>query len=77
MVIYLWLIFLSLGYVVLAIFVGRICAINTRWEKTVDQIQLSTPPGLPPSFTSAANRLTETLHVPERAVEEEIPVSPV
>jgi len=36
--IYVWLILLALVYVVVAIVVGKICAINSRWEKTVDGI---------------------------------------
>ncbi len=36
--IYFWLIVIGLLYVIVAIVVGKICAINSRWEKTVDQL---------------------------------------
>ncbi|MFH1278852.1 MAG: hypothetical protein ABIK65_10790 [Candidatus Eisenbacteria bacterium] len=36
--IWLWLILLAAAYVVVAIVVGKVCAINSRWEKTVDHI---------------------------------------
>jgi len=37
-VIYIWLALVGLVYVVMAVAVGKICAINSRWEKTVDQL---------------------------------------
>lgn len=41
--IWLWLILLAAVYVVVAIVVGKVCAINSRWEKTVDQIDPNGP----------------------------------
>jgi hypothetical protein len=35
--IYVWLILLALVYVVVAIVVGKVCAINSRWEKSVSR----------------------------------------
>lgn len=36
--IYFWLILLAVVYVVVAVVVGKVCAINSRWEKTVDDL---------------------------------------
>lgn len=33
-----WLILLAVVYILVAIVVGKVCAINSRWEKTVDGI---------------------------------------
>ena len=41
--IYIWLILLALVYVVVAIVVGKVCAINSRWEKSVDQLESPSP----------------------------------
>jgi hypothetical protein len=34
----LWLISLAVVYILVAIVVGKVCAINSRWERTVDRI---------------------------------------
>jgi hypothetical protein len=34
----IWLILLAVVYILVAIVVGKVCAINSRWEKTVDGI---------------------------------------
>ena len=36
--IWIWLVLLAVVYVVVAIIVGKMCAINSRWEKTVDDV---------------------------------------
>jgi hypothetical protein len=34
----LWLVLLAAVYVLIAVVVGKVCAINSRWERTVDGI---------------------------------------
>jgi hypothetical protein len=44
-----WLILLAVVYILVAIVVGKVCAINSRWEKTVDEIDpLEHPNGTVP-----------------------------
>jgi hypothetical protein len=51
----LWLISLAVVYILVAIVVGKVCAINSRWERTVDRIDpLESPGGSP-----ASNGLTQ------------------
>ena len=54
--IYFWLIVLGLAYVVVAVAVGKICAINSRWEKTVDQLPMRKPNVQPP-FEPGSNAM--------------------
>jgi len=37
--IWIWLVLLAFVYVVVAIVVGKMCAINSRWEKSVDEME--------------------------------------
>ncbi|MBN1825628.1 MAG: hypothetical protein JW958_05115 [Candidatus Eisenbacteria bacterium] len=37
--IWIWLVLLAAIYVVVAIVVGKMCAINSRWEKSVDGVE--------------------------------------
>jgi len=36
--IYLWLAILGVVYVLIAVVVGKVCSMNSRWERTVDGI---------------------------------------
>ena len=36
--IYFWLVLLGVVYVLIAVIVGRVCSMNSRWERTVDGI---------------------------------------
>ncbi len=49
--IYFYLIFLAALYMVVAIMVGKICAINSRWERSVDRLT----PGRPREATRRKN----------------------
>jgi len=66
--IYLWLILLAAAYVVAAIVVGKVCAINSRWEKTVDGIEpggsaTSSRNGFLPPMSDRPPRLAGVGHV--------------
>ena len=37
--IWIWLVLLAVVYVVVAVIVGKMCAINSRWEKSVDDME--------------------------------------
>lgn len=54
--IYFWLIALGLLYVIVAVVVGKICAINSRWEKTVDQLPSRTQ-GIRPPFAAGSKSI--------------------
>ena len=54
--IYFWLIAVGLLYVVIAVMVGKICAINSRWEKTVDQLPIRKERIRPP-FSSGSHSI--------------------
>ncbi|MBM3321263.1 MAG: hypothetical protein FJY73_11360 [Candidatus Eisenbacteria bacterium] len=45
----LWLLLLAAVYVLIAIVVGKVCAINSRWERTVDGIDPTDCPDNSPS----------------------------
>ena len=70
--IYFLLIFLALVYVFVAVAVGKVCAINSRWEKTVDRLP-SRRGGATPPFDSGTNRTPSLrdLTIPEGRMEEQ------
>ncbi|MFH1680475.1 MAG: hypothetical protein ABIH26_07510 [Candidatus Eisenbacteria bacterium] len=55
----LWLILLAAVYVLIAIVVGKVCAINSRWERTVDGIDPMEKPESSPSREGYGRSLEE------------------